>query len=145
MPDHTNTQEPIAAGQISPLLPLLCGEKSLSRLGEDYVAQCKESTKEEYQGAKSKSTSRFPNLAGFCRYLGCGLEAMETLREESPAEVSALMAILEDEALNFLYSPTLIAAYLKRRMDYEKEKERKPAGYDAMQICFEHDVLEDGE
>lgn len=155
MPDHMNTQHATAAGQISPLptstaaradgtLTVLYGEKSLPILAEEYISLCKESPKEG-EGGKSKTTARFPNLAGFCRYLGCGLDTLEAIREESPTEFSALLAILEDEALNFLYSPTLVAAYLKRRMEYEKEKERKASGYDAMQICFEHDVLEDGE
>ena len=54
------------------------------------------------------------------------------------------LAVLEDEALNSDLSPTLLSAYLKRRLGYDTPA-RALAQKDQICISFEHDIIEDGE
>ena len=51
------------------------------------------------------------------------------------------LAILEDEALNSALSPTLVSAYLKKRLGYDGTEKRASS---QLEISFEHDVFEDG-
>ena len=88
--------------------------------------------------------SAFPNLAGFCRYLGIGTDEIENIMDEYPREYGRILAALEDEALNSGLSPTLISAYLKKRLRYDTSQPK--SSYEGqMQIRFEHDIFEDGE
>ena len=89
---------------------------------------------------------RFPNLAGFCRWLGCGISEYEALRLSCPAEADWLAAVMEDEALNSqLTSATLLGTYLKRRLGYnEKSDPVSGAECGEMKVVFEHDIGEDG-
>ena len=96
----------------------------------------------------SKKSGRFPNLAGFCRWFGCGLSTVEQLRLTHPEAVDYLIAVMEDEALNApVLSPTVVSAYLKRRLSYD---EKSPSGATSLADCgemrliFEHDIAEDG-
>lgn len=93
-----------------------------------------------------KGGGRFPNLAGFCRWLGCGISEVEALRLSHPREADRLCAVMEDEALNTaLLSPTVISAYLKRRLGYsEKAEATSGAECGEMRVIFEHDIFEDG-
>lgn len=93
-----------------------------------------------------RQIGKFPNLAGFCRYLGCGISEVDALRLSHPAAADHLSAVMEDEALNaHALSPTLAAAYLKRRLGYaEKTETASRAECGEMQIIFEHDIGEDG-
>lgn len=64
------------------------------------------------------------------------------MEAKHPTEFGRLRATLEDEALNAAMSPTVIAAYLKKRLGYDKE----PSDADsALTIQFEHDIFSDGE
>ena len=145
-------QEPLseqASGAEGNLLLTACREGTLTLLAEQYVTACRAHTSggatlREHDTKMGKSIARFPNAAGFCRFLHCGTDSLEALREEAPSEYAKLQAILEDEALNFVFSPTLLSAYLKRRLDYEKDR-RELTDRGSVQICFEHDILEDGE
>ncbi len=97
-------------------------------------------------GADGKKKHRlFPNLAGFCRRLGEGLTFLEALRHSEPTLYDRICAILEDEALNAELSPTLLAAYLKKRLGYgEKNETASAADCGQLRLVFEHDILEDG-
>lgn len=86
----------------------------------------------------------FPNVAGFCRFLGVSTGELERLGGEYPEEYGRILAVLEDEALNSDLSPTLITAYLKRRLGYDAPS-RAVAQKDQICISFEHDIIEDGE
>ena len=124
----------------------ICG--FLDDLAKEYLAHCqKESYKRDENAAdkkaSKKSKNRFPNVAGFCRYFHIGSNEYDILAAKYPDQFDRLMAIFEDEAFNSDVSPTLLSAYLKKRLGYEKNN----AGeiYDGeLKIVFEHDILEDG-
>ena len=105
----------------------------------DYVEECRST-------AAAKNKSRFPNLAGFCRYLGIGVEALEEGFREHPESYGALCAVFEDEALNSELSPTVINAYLKQRLGYGERIPEKRASFDLpeVKLVFDHDIFEDG-
>ena len=89
---------------------------------------------------------RFPNIAGFCRWLGCGVSEFDALKLSHPQEADWLTAVMEDEALNSqLISATLLGTYLKRRLGYS-DKTEAVSGTDCgeMRLIFEHDIAEDG-
>ena len=104
-----------------------------------YLAVC-------HSGEEGEETA-FPNLAGFCRYLGVGIRTFCALGEEYPAAYDSVMTQLEDEALNAQRLPansaSLTAAYFKRRLGYDSDGEEKGAK-DAVRVVFEHDILEAG-
>lgn len=100
----------------------------------------------ERKARKSKDTPKicFPNLAGFCRYLGIGTGELERFGASHPEEYGRILAVFEDEALNSGLSATLVSAYLKKRLGYDSSRQ----GYtDAagLQVSFDHDIFEDGE
>ena len=85
--------------------------------------------------------------ARFCRFLRIGTEDLLSLAEEFPDAVAYVYAVLEDEALNSTVSPTLLTAYLKRRLGYDRDpekKERAPLTDGLPLIQFEHDIYGDG-
>ncbi len=122
-----------------------CARGTACRLLEKYIQFCQTSEESEPQDAKrsAKRIRRLPNLAGFCRYLAIGTEEFRRIADEFPDEIQRLFAILEDEALNSALPPAVLSAYLKRRLGYEREDEELPT--EPLQICFEHDILGDGE
>lgn len=88
---------------------------------------------------------RLPNLAGFCRWLGCGVSELDALRTAHPEVADYLGAVMEDEALNAsAVSPTLLTAYLKRRLGYAEKPEVSSAECGSVHVVFEHDITEDG-
>ena len=112
----------------------------LRRLIERYLKSCR--VPEEKKGG------RFPNLAGFCRWMGCGIEAIDQLRLTHPDEADYLIAVMEDEALNSpVLSPTVVGAYLKRRLAYGEKAASVSSSADCGEVrrVFEHDIAEDGE
>ena len=116
----------------------------LKRLLELYLKSCQ---KDVDTDAK-KNTASFPNLAGFCRFIGCGLAAMELLRDGNPEVYDYVCTVLEDEALRYSISPTVMSAYLKQRLGLgEKPNETGGKSTDCgqLKLVFEHDILEDGE
>lgn len=124
-------------------------EGTSDALIEDYIYSCTHKADESEDGEKRTSKKkengycRFPNMAGFCRYLGIGIDEFLALSTDFPREADRLRATLEDEGLNASMSPTLIAAYFKKRLGYEKESSRADTG--VPEIRFEHDIWEDGE
>ena len=107
-------------------------------LCEEYVKDC-ECVGESAEGR------RFPNLAGFCRRLGIGIATLEAVEREYPDQYGALLAILEDEALNSDKSVSLINAYIKERINFKERNEGSASLYDeGIRVVFEHDIIEDG-
>lgn len=98
------------------------------------------------RGEKGES-GRFPNIAGFCRYLGISARKYLELTELYPEETGCISAAFEDEALNSEIAPTLIGAYLKIRLGYSEARSDKKTEGDAgeLKLVFEHDIMADGE
>lgn len=95
--------------------------------------------------AQEKRGDTFPNLAGFCRYLGCGISEFERLQTAKPELYDQICAILEDEALNAEISPSILNAYLKKRLGYtEKAEIGTETSCGEIRLVFEHDISEDG-
>ena len=108
-----------------------------------YLEECRTAQ----PGDARKPGGRFPNLAGFCRWLGCGISEIEALKLSHPDAADHLAAVMEDEALNSTapLSPTVINAYLKRRLGYaDKAEAAAQAECGDLQVIFEHDITEDG-
>lgn len=96
---------------------------------------------------KNAPTGRFPNLAGFCRFLGVGMARMEALSCEEPEIWDTLCAIFEDEALNSGVSASVLTPYFKKRLGYADHSPPPPTGgYEdgAIRLLFDHDIWEDG-
>ena len=119
----------------------LCRGKNLSSMAEEYIQSCR-----DHSGAATKPRDRFPNLAGFCRHFGLTSEELSKLKKERPELYDTLCLTFEDEALNFGASPTLLAAYLKRRLGYGDRADQNQTGFDGgeTRLIFEHDIIEDG-
>ena len=124
----------------------ICRRGAMRRTLEQYIQTCRAPAEEaEPDGKKrtKKSSGRFPNLAGFCRYRKISMEELISLTSEFPEEMAGLYATLEDEALNSGLPPPILSAYLKKRLGYEKEFEPISDGGE-VKIRFEHDVYADG-
>lgn len=129
----------------------VCRLGRLDELIEQYISACRavpSCSGEANPSQKKKRTAEggtaFPNLAGFCRYIGIGAESLGRILADFPREAELLMAVLEDEALNSSASPTIVAAYLKKRLGYEKDLP-PPKAETQLKIQFEHDIFKDGE
>ena len=122
----------------------LCKNRLLLPLAEQYVKECSRNTEE---GEKKKEKMRFPNLAGFCRTLGTGVDILEGIEREYPEQYGALLALFEDEALNSSQSATVISAYMKEHLGFgEVKKEVSGACISGdVKLIFEHDIYEDGK
>ena len=79
----------------------------LSDFAERYILSCRETPSDK------KKHSRFPNIAGFCRFCGIGSDQLNKLKEKYPNSYSALCLIFEDEALNSEIPASILSAYLK--------------------------------
>lgn len=125
------------------ILCALCESGALWEMCDGYVTAC--SQVEEGEG-RGKRRARFPNLAGLCRYLGTGLDDLRMLREDHPDSYDRLLAIFEDEALNFDTSTTLLSSYMKKRLLFSSDEEAHSSKSSAREVsyCFEHDVFKDG-
>ena len=136
-----------------------CALGLLSELAEEYLlschttkkeGECEEADEKERRPRKKESdkyTQRFPNVAGFCRYCGIGRGKYERLSKKYPDEFERLCAVFEDEALNSQISPTVLSAYLKKRLGYADSSEVATTQVDTAQLklIFDHDVFADGE
>ena len=123
------------------LLSLATDEHLLSALLSQYLVQCRATAEENGK----RREGGFPNLAGFCRFLGCGTAEFDALRASKPVLTDRILSILEDEALNLLLSPTLLNAYLRRRLCYaDRPGSAKEGESRDVRLIFEHDILEDG-
>ena len=85
----------------------------------------------------------FPNLAGFCRFIGISTSELEAFGKDNPNDYGIILTVLEDEALNSGLSPALVSAYLKKRLGYDATKALETSSQ--LEIKFEHDIFEDGE
>lgn len=105
----------------------------------DYIEFCRNET-------SGKQKMRFPNLAGFCRYLGVGIDTLEELFGDYPSAYGTLCAVFEDEALNSELSPTVVTAYLKQRLGYGERHETTGGTCELpeLKLVFDHDIFEDG-
>ena len=127
-------------------LKKICNRGELILCAEEYVkaCRCKENTPDN-KGARSKSADRFPNVAGFARFLGVGVSSIKNIENKWPEQYGALLAIFEDEALNSDKNATILNTYIKERLFFGEKKEGGailPVG--DVQLIFEHDIAEDG-
>lgn len=122
----------------------LMSEGTFFEAVDDYLDLCHTAAEDVPPKARGRPRGRFPNLAGLCRYLGTGLSDVNLLRTEHPVEYDRLLAIFEDEALNSEVSPTLLSAYMKKRMLYSPG-EGATLSSEEVRYCFEHDIFADGE
>ena len=118
---------------------------------EEYVQYCLNSTntdevpcESKVSKTKAQSKQKFPNLAGFCRYMRMSLDDFEKIEDYHPLVFNQILTALEDEALNSSLSPSLLSTYLKKRLKYDTSAPSTNQG-EQLQICFEHDIFEDGE
>ena len=118
---------------------------NITALLEEYLKSCHteqdQDSKKEIKSKKCRE-SVFPNLAGFCRFIGIGTSDLEDFGKENPCEYGKILAVLEDEALNSNLSPALVSAYLKKRLGYDGSKIQESSSQ--LEIKFEHDIFEDG-
>ncbi len=117
-------------------------EEALLEKLDQYLQHCRLSKKEDGK----KTTTPFPNVAGFCRWLGRGASEMEHLQESNPELYDRICTVLEDEALNSDLSASVLTAYLKQRLwrsETLSEKSAVSQG-DQLRLIFEHNILEDG-
>ena len=125
-----------------------CKTNTLYDIFEKYLSDCLRTTDgeslDEKQRKKSQKKTIFPNLAGFCRYLKISIEDFEKLSGEYPSLFKRIITALEDEALNSDASPSLVSAYLKKRLKYDSVSQSTDKDSSQMQIFFEHDIFEDG-
>lgn len=99
------------------------------------------------EAKKAAPVNRFPNLAGFCRFLGVGMAKMEQLAAKEPEIYDSLCAVFEDEALNSGVSASVLTPYFKKRLGYaEKAPASSSDGEDhgGIRLIFDHDIWEDG-
>ena len=127
-------------------LKKICNRHELTDIAEKYVNDCKtKDTTFDGKVGKPKSLERFPNLAGFARFLGVGVSNVKSIESKWPEQYGALMAIFEDEALNSDKNATILNTYIKERLNFGEKKEggaTLPVGN--VQLVFEHDMSEDG-
>ena len=115
-------------------------EPAILEKARAYVTCCREAA----EGTRGRG--RFPNLAGLCLALGMGIEEFERTMEAEPHIRDMICTLLEDEAINFDPSTSMISTYLKKRLGYG---ERTGGGRTScesgdVQLIFEHDIYEDG-
>ena len=136
-----------------------CAMGIIERLAEEYLNFCYTNDSKEKESESDEKTStpkrkkekeqsfRFPNIAGFCRYFGIGRSRYERLSKKYPEEFEKLLAVFEDEALNSQISPSLLTAYLKKRLGYGDTADAEKSEVDTgqLKLIFDHDLLSDGE
>ena len=128
-------------------LEAACKNGEIYLLLEEYVRSCYESyetLEEDSKRSAKKGKRRFPNAAGFCRYCKIGEGEYETLAEKYPLEFERMQAVFEDEALNSEVSPTVLSAYMKKWVGYEKSPKTQVCD-GQLKIIFDHDIMEDGK
>ena len=118
----------------------------ITALLNEYILTCHNDKAEELtQDSKKKKSKEtvFPNLAGFCRFIGISTSELEVFGKNNPIQYEKILTVLEDEALNSGLSPALVSAYLKKRLGYDGSKIQETSSQ--LEIKFEHDIFEDGE
>ena len=129
-------------GKVIPRMENARVRRKIPRLLRDYVEACRPPPDAD----PKRNGGRLATLAGFCRYLNCGIRDFEVLKDCDPALFDHVCAVLEDEALNFSPSPTLLSAYLKKRLGYAegRSETEKESSCGEVRLIFEHDIEEDG-
>lgn len=128
-----------------------CRRNTLNRVLENYIKSCREYGNSDSDGSETsrsrakKSSGRFPNIAGFCRFYKIGIDEFEELSREYPNEIANIYAILEDEALNSTLPPAILSAYMKKRLGYDRDTPSADLSGGQLSIRFEHDIFSDGE
>ena len=131
----------------SGILTGLCREGLLDMMLEEYIFFCKNPMAEaptDPTPKKSAAKGRFPNVAGFCRFMKTGIGELEALQAEFPEEYERILSVFEDEALNSDLSSALLSSYMKKRLFYERTG-GESKGEGEIKVCFEHDIFGDGE
>ena len=109
----------------------------LSTLAERYVKLCR--------GESDLSGAKFPNLAGFARSLGVGIDTLREVSGDFPDQYDAMLTIFEDEALNAAKNATAINTYIKERLGIgERCKGAVATEPQGIEVFFSHDIAEDG-
>lgn len=96
-------------------------EGRLRKSLKQYLKSClpPEGAAQNPLGRARQPSGRFPNLAGFCCWMNCGMSAFEALKHSYPEEADYIETAMEDAALNAVsVSPLLILLYLKKRLGY---------------------------
>ena len=122
----------------------ICKDQQIFDRLQAYLVSCTPDNTACDKKSSSSQKASFPNVAGFCRFLGVGTEDLEAIGDEYPSVHAKILAVFEDEALNSGLSATLLSAYLKRHLGYDSSA-RHSKGASQLQIRFEHDIMEDGE
>ncbi len=113
---------------------------------EEYIRSCDAPRAEAEPRSKRGSLGRLPNLAGLCRFLGTGLGDLKVFSTKYPRDYDNLLAIFEDEVLNYDTSSTMLTAYLKKRLCYAADEVADDSDkITEVRYCFEHDITRDGE
>ena len=113
---------------------------------EEYIRSCDAPKGEAEPRSKRGSLGRLPNLAGLCRFLGTGLGDLKVFSAKYPRDYDNLLAIFEDEVLNYDTSSTMLTAYLKKRLCYAADECADDTDkITEVRYCFEHDITRDGE
>ena len=128
------------AKRLPKMLDTSARQKRLLELLDDYIKFCRPPPEADGK----KTNLRLANLAGFCRFLGCGISHLQKLCSEVPRLYDLVCTILEDELLISSPSPSLLSYYLKKRLGYDEKEESSSASCGEMRLVFEHDILEDG-
>lgn len=123
----------------------LCAKGTLWEKCDSYISYCESVEVGETKSAKRRT--RLPNLAGLCRYLGTGLDDLRMLKEDYPESYDRLLAVFEDEALNYDASATLLSSYMKKRLLFQSDTDAdgKAPMSPGISYCFEHNIFDDGE
>lgn len=116
------------------------GRRKLLTLLETYLATCRPPPEADAK----KGGGKLANLAGFCRFLGCGISQLQALTAQAPQVYDLVCTTLEDELLTASPSPSLLAYYLKKRLGYEPGVQESGTACGEIQLVFEHNILEDG-
>lgn len=74
-----------------------------------------------------------------------GVADISALEGKYPEQYRALLALMEDEALNSDKSSTLINTYFKERLRLGTVQADEERSEPALTVVFEHDVISDGE
>ena len=123
----------------------ICKEGELLHYLDDYLTLCRVKTAEARESGR-RGYEWFPNLAGFARMLGVSVDTLKKVNAHWPEQYGAMLAILEDEALNTEKSATILNTYLKEHLGFgEKREGDAMISAGRVKVVFEHDIAEDGK
>lgn len=116
------------------MIDSIAKREGFTALAEEYVKFC------------ADSGSRLPNISGFFRWLRFGAGALDHFKSQHADAHRTVMMIFEDEAINSLRPPSLVAAYMKQFFKADADAPQKTESIcGAINLVFDHDVSLDGE